>query len=255
MNELQIRLTADIQGLQSALAKAKQTLKSFETETSTDSEKSNVGFRRKIGLIEQLTAKAKQLKVSLSQATNEQQIASFNAQLEETNAELTRLNALGKSFANTSVQSFNKFRVSAGAAGGSAIAFNRIIQDAPFGIIGVGNNIQQFAEQLAAVKSEYISARSKDINDLGEQLVKNMSASSSSITYPGKPSIIVASEIKPYVAASLDRKLLLGFVVEQGSTISHAAILARALRIPAVVKCVGIIDRVQNGTTLVVDGS
>jgi hypothetical protein len=153
MNELQIRLTADIKDLQSAINKAKATLKSFESETATDSEKSNVGFRRKIGLIEQLTAKAKSLKVSLSQATNEQQIAKYNAQLEETNAELTRLNALGKSFAAPAVKSFDKFRVSAGAAGGSAIAFNRIIQDAPFGIIGVGNNIQQFAEQLTALKA------------------------------------------------------------------------------------------------------
>jgi hypothetical protein len=153
MNELQIRLTADIKDLQSAINKAKATLKSFESETATDSEKSNVGFRRKIGLIEQLTAKAKALKVSLTQATNEQQIAKYNAQLEETNAELTRLNALGKSFAAPAVKSFDKFRVSAGAAGGSAIAFNRIIQDAPFGIIGVGNNIQQFAEQLTALKA------------------------------------------------------------------------------------------------------
>jgi hypothetical protein len=153
MNELQIRLTADIKDLQSALNKAKATIKSFESETATDSEKSNVGFRRKIGLIEQLTAKAKALKVSLTQATNEKQIAAFNAELEQTNQELARLNALGKSFANTSVQSFNKFRVSAGAAGGSAIAFNRIIQDAPFGIIGVGNNIQQFAEQFSSLRA------------------------------------------------------------------------------------------------------
>jgi hypothetical protein len=153
MNELQIRLTADIKDLQSAINKAKATIKSFESETATDSEKSNVGFRRKIGLIEQLTAKAKALKVSLSQATNEQQIAAFNAELEQTNQELTRLNSLGKSFANTSSASFDKFRVSAGAASGSAIAFNRIIQDAPFGIIGVGNNIQQFAEQLSALKA------------------------------------------------------------------------------------------------------
>ena len=116
------------------------------------------------------------------------------------------------------------------------------------------NTANDFAEQLAAVRSEYISARSKDINDLGEQLVKNMS-DSSSFTYLSKPSIIVAAEIKPYVAANLDKKSVLGFVVEQGSPISHTAILARALRIPAVVKCVGIIDRVQNGTILVVDGS
>lgn len=154
MNELQIRLTADIRDLQSALAKAKQTLKSFETETATDISKSNQQREKTLGLIEEQIAKAKQLKISLAQATNEKDVAFYNAELEKTNAELARLNALGKSFANTSVQSFNKFRVSAGAAGGSAIAFNRIIQDAPFGIIGVGNNIQQFAEQLAALKVE-----------------------------------------------------------------------------------------------------
>jgi hypothetical protein len=152
MNELQIRLTADIKDLQSALNKAKATIKSFESETATDSEKSNVGFRRKIGLIEQLTAKAKALKVSLSQATNEQQIAKFNAELEQTNQELARLNALGKSFANPAVKSFNNLKSSVGAANGSAVAFNRIIQDAPFGLLGVGNNIQQFTEQLAFLK-------------------------------------------------------------------------------------------------------
>ena len=158
MNELQIRLTADIRDLQSALAKAKQTLKSFETETATDSEKSNVGFRRKIGLIEQLTAKAKQLKVSLAQATNEQQIASFNAELEQTNIELARLNALGKTFSAPAVRSFDNLKRSAGAATGAAISFGRIIQDAPFGIIGVANNIQNFGEQFAALGGKATTA-------------------------------------------------------------------------------------------------
>jgi hypothetical protein len=158
MNELQIRLTADIKDLQSALSKAKATLKSFESETATDSEKSNVGFRRKIGLIEQLTAKAKALKVSLSQATNEQQIAKFNAELEQTNQELARLNALGKTFSAPAVKSFDNLKRSAGAASGAAISFGRIIQDAPFGIIGVANNIQNFGEQFAALGGKATTA-------------------------------------------------------------------------------------------------
>jgi hypothetical protein len=158
MNELQIRLTADIKDLQSAINKAKATLKSFESETATDSEKSNVGFRRKIGLIEQLTAKAKALKVSLTQATNEQQIAKFNAELEQTNIELARLNALGKSFSAPAVKSFDNLKRSAGAASGAAISFGRIIQDAPFGIIGVANNIQNFGEQFAALGGKATTA-------------------------------------------------------------------------------------------------
>jgi hypothetical protein len=158
MNELQIRLTADIKDLQSALNKAKATIKSFESETATDSEKSNVGFRRKIGLIEQLTAKAKSLKVSLTQATNEQQIAKYNAQLEQTNIELARLNALGKTFSAPAVKSFDNLKRSAGAASGAAISFGRIIQDAPFGIIGVANNIQNFGEQFAALGGKATTA-------------------------------------------------------------------------------------------------
>jgi len=161
MNELQIRITADIKDLQSAINKAKATLKSFESETATDSEKSNVGFRRKIGLIEQLTAKAKDLKVSLSQATNEQKIAAFNAELEQTNQELARLNSLGKSFGGTAVQSFDNLKRSAGAAAGTAISFSRIIQDAPFGIIGVANNLQNFGEQFVALGDKSTTAAGK----------------------------------------------------------------------------------------------
>jgi hypothetical protein len=161
MNELQIRLTADIKDLQSAINKAKATLKSFESETATDSDKSNVGFRRKIGLIEQLTAKAKALKVSLTQATNEQQIAKYNAQLEQTNIELSRLNALGKSFAAPAIQSFDNLKRSAGAASGTAIAFSRVIQDAPFGIIGVANNLQNFGEQFVALGDKSTTAAGK----------------------------------------------------------------------------------------------
>jgi hypothetical protein len=161
MNELQIRLTADIKDLQSALNKAKATIKSFESETATDSEKSNVGFRRKIGLIEQLTAKAKGLKVAISQATNEQQIAKFNSQLEQTNIELARLNSLGKNFADSGLKSFDNLRKGAGAANGSVIAFGRIIQDAPFGILGVANNIQSFAEQFSSLGKQAGGASSR----------------------------------------------------------------------------------------------
>jgi hypothetical protein len=68
-------------------------------------------------------------------------------------AATNELDKLGKASQKTSSQ-VNQFRLSAGAAGSSAIAFNRVIQDAPFGIIGVGNNIQQLAEQLAFLRTQ-----------------------------------------------------------------------------------------------------
>ena len=152
MNELQIRLTADMKDLMSVLNKAQQSLKAFEKQIASDTAKSNQERQRTLGLIEEQIAKSKDLALSLKRATNEQDIANFNAELEQTNIELTRLNALGKSFATPAVKSFNNLKSSVGAANGSAVAFNRIIQDAPFGLLGVGNNIQQFTEQLAFLK-------------------------------------------------------------------------------------------------------
>jgi hypothetical protein len=153
-NELQIRLSADITALTTALNKAKATIKSFEESTDKESEKGNVGFKHKIGLIEQLTNKAKNLRTALSQATNETQIAKYNAELEETSRELTRLNALGRSVSTnlgSTANGFGQVARQGANANGVAQEFNRIIQDAPFGLIGIGNNLQQLAGNFSNV--------------------------------------------------------------------------------------------------------
>jgi hypothetical protein len=161
MNELQIRLTADIKDALAALTKFKQTLKQFESETSKDAAKSNVVKEETIGLIQEQIKEAKRLKIALNEATNEKDIANFNAKLEQTNQELARLNSLGKSFGGTAVQSFDNLKRSAGAASGAAISFGRIIQDAPFGIIGVANNLQNFGEQFVALGDKSTSTGAK----------------------------------------------------------------------------------------------
>jgi hypothetical protein len=114
-NEIVLKFTLDIKGIKSAINQVEKDLKKFGSE---------------------------------SQGATQ----GLNNALEETEQQLDSIATKSKNFANNASQSFNKFRVSAGAAGGSAIAFNRIIQDAPFGIIGVANNIQQFAEQLSALR-------------------------------------------------------------------------------------------------------
>jgi pyruvate,water dikinase len=46
-----------------------------------------------------------------------------------------------------------------------------------------------------------------------------------------------------------------GLVVEQGSLLSHSAIVARELGLPAVVRLPGLLDRVHDGDILELDGS
>jgi hypothetical protein len=81
---------------------------------------------------------------SLSVQLKEQRIA-----LRESTAELKARTAATKQA--TSAQ--RQFRDQAGASNAVALEFNRIIQDAPFGIIGVGNNLQQLAGQFSQLSA------------------------------------------------------------------------------------------------------
>jgi hypothetical protein len=111
-----------------------------------------------VGLINNLNAQLKTLKQSIASATDEKDVARLNAELKKTQDELQRISALGRNITAPAVKSFTQLKSSVGAANGSAIAFNRIIQDAPFGLLGVGNNIQQFTEQISFLKQSTGSA-------------------------------------------------------------------------------------------------
>jgi phosphoenolpyruvate-protein phosphotransferase len=71
---------------------------------------------------------------------------------------------------------------------------------------------------------------------------------------PVERSVVVAAELTPSQTALLPRDLIAGVVCETGSPTSHAAILSRALGIPAVVGVAGLLDAVVEGGLIAVDG-
>ncbi|HEX5404055.1 MAG TPA: phosphoenolpyruvate--protein phosphotransferase [Pseudonocardiaceae bacterium] len=109
-----------------------------------------------------------------------------------------------------------------------------------------------FAEALAAAGG-YLAERVRDIQDVARRLIAELTG----VAPPGVPalagpSVLVARDLAPADTAGLDPALVLALVTEEGGPTSHTAILARALRIPAVVACRGILDQLTDG--LVVDG-
>jgi hypothetical protein len=157
MNELQIRISADIAALQSALKKAENALKLFGEESEESTDKFGKGLKDDIGLLQKLENEAKGLRVLLKGALNEDDVERYNKELEKTSLEMARLNALGRTLGNASTGAaggINKLATAQGNANGVAIEFNRIIQDAPFGLIGIGNNLQQLAGNFANVSAQ-----------------------------------------------------------------------------------------------------
>lgn len=74
----------------------------------------------------------------------------FVSSINQANAGLNKFsNEAGKVSAQT-----KKFTGSVGQASGVAIEFNRIIQDAPFGMMGIGNNITQLTQSFSTLKQQ-----------------------------------------------------------------------------------------------------
>src|SRR5918996_82901 len=111
-----------------------------------------------------------------------------------------------------------------------------------------------FRELLAASESEYLAARAADLDDVRDRVVSILLGRSTAGARPDVRSVIAAHELTPSQTASIPPTLIAGIVTETGSPTSHAAILARALGVPAVVSCSGLLEAIGTGTDVAVDG-
>ncbi|QIS15333.1 phosphoenolpyruvate--protein phosphotransferase [Nocardia arthritidis] len=108
------------------------------------------------------------------------------------------------------------------------------------------------AAELARLPDEYQRARAADVRAVRDQvLVVLLGYSSEFVTRPG---ILVAADLTPGQLAALDRSLLDGIVLAQGSPTAHSAILARSKGIPAVVGAGAEVLRIPEDTVVALDG-
>ena len=90
----------------------------------------------------------------------------------------------------------------------------------------------KYVTMFDAMEDEYLKARSADIRDISEHLISVLTAAADNMTTLTEPSIIVAKELTPSETIKLDRRLVLGFVMETAADNSHVAILARSMVVP-----------------------
>lgn len=99
----------------------------------------------------------------------------------------------------------------------------------------VRGTAQAFTEKFAAMGDPCLQARSADIQDLSDRLLRILSGTDSRLPFAGENTILCADDLAPSEAASLDRDSILAFVTARGSLNSHTAILARSRNIPALI--------------------
>ena len=123
--------------------------------------------------------------------------------------------------------------------------------NAEYAVAVTGDN---FAEMFASMDDDYMKARSADIKDISERLVRNLSGQGDVDLSSIEPSVIVADDLCPSETVQMDKDKILAFVTVHGSTNSHTAILARMMNIPALIGVNMNLEELQTGMTAVVDG-
>lgn len=120
--------------------------------------------------------------------------------------------------------------------------------------VAVEKVFDYYAQVFSSMEDEYMKARESDIRDIGERIIGILSGTKNEISLPFE-SILVAEDLAPSDTAQLDVKMVKGFAIQRGSKTSHSVIMARALGIPAVVGLAHILEKVNTGDMLIIDGN
>ena len=115
--------------------------------------------------------------------------------------------------------------------------------------------VQHYVQAFSAMEDPYLRERSADMEDIGRRIIDDLEGNGDSKVKLKEQRIIVAEEIFPSDLATLDHDKILGIVTEKGNVYSHAAIMAKALGIPAVLGISGLINAANIKDEIIVDGT
>ena len=116
----------------------------------------------------------------------------------------------------------------------------------------------QVRVRMGQISDPYLRERLHDFDDLANRLLQHLvngagGAGQDEHTLPDHM-IVVARSMGPAELLDYDRDRIRGLVLEEGSHLSHVAIIARTLGIPVVGNIRNVTDAVEPGDLIVVDG-
>jgi phosphoenolpyruvate-protein phosphotransferase (PTS system enzyme I) len=121
----------------------------------------------------------------------------------------------------------------------------------------IGKVIADFDRIFRLVQSETLRERAVDLRDVGIRVLRNLERDVGEIKPAPAPSdyILAARELSIVDMFNVTNDHVLGIVTEEGGLTSHAAILARSMRIPTLTGVAGLLDQVREGDFVIIDAT
>ncbi len=112
--------------------------------------------------------------------------------------------------------------------------------------------IQEYLSAFSQIDDPYLSEKGADLKDVGYRLLHFLGHELLAETE--KEGILVIEELLPGDMARLDANRIKGIITSSGGIVSHAAILARSLRIPGICLDLDLMKRIHEGDLIALDG-
>jgi phosphotransferase system enzyme I (PtsI) len=121
----------------------------------------------------------------------------------------------------------------------------------------IATEVGQLETTFGGMADEVLRSRFLDIQDVYHRLLRNLLEIEHVRTNPFRklvsPIVLVADRMLPSDVALLELGKVLGIVLEEGSRVSHVAIIARSLAIPALTEVAQATRLVRSGDTVLLD--
>ncbi|MBN2443940.1 MAG: phosphoenolpyruvate--protein phosphotransferase [Spirochaetales bacterium] len=116
--------------------------------------------------------------------------------------------------------------------------------------------IEENIEKLNALEDPYLRERTTDLVDISQRILRHLLLKRrQSLADLTEEVIVVANSLLPSDILVMNKEMVIGIVTDTGSITSHIAILAKSLRIPAVVGLSNISELIRQGDEIIVDGN
>jgi phosphotransferase system enzyme I (PtsI) len=120
----------------------------------------------------------------------------------------------------------------------------------------VSEVVDKFIAVFKGMNDAYMSDRAADVQDIGNRILGHLHHSTENVPRHFKfNTILIADEISPSDAITLDMTRVIAFATRVGGKTSHTAILAKSKNLPAVLGCGNVLDQIQNDDVIIVDGT
>lgn len=117
-------------------------------------------------------------------------------------------------------------------------------------------SVQKIRQIFEQIEDEYIRERINDVEDVAERILRNLAGKEQeSLSKIDERVIIVAHDLSPADTSEINVGKIMGFITYVGGRTSHTAIMAQALKIPAVVGLKSVTNLIHDGVLLIVEGN